>query len=289
MGLAFGRRINIEFSGDGMSPITINCPATGIKPDIEIQGVYNQSDTMNDFSIRIKNLYVSGLSDYSRIKVWAGYRDKMVLCVEGEVSFMYTETPGPDRVTVVSCRLGDFNAWTSKYVNLSYGQPVRLLDILKSLSDALGFGSPIIDPKLVLQTLPFFFHIGRASGAVHYLTELMPDVSITCQNNRLTAWKQKHEGDSKTDGSTSLTGTRTFYINNLTTPPAIMGNSVTISAPWMPDLRPGDYVYFPTTFYSRDYAAMDVGEMGFMQVLVMNFHFSTVSDVNEMQLEGVIS
>lgn len=286
MGLAFGRRINVEFSGDGMSPILINCPATGIKPDIEIQGVYNQSDTVNEFTVRIKNLYVSGLSDYSRIRVWAGYRDKMVLCFEGEASFVFTESPGPDRVTVISCRLGDFNAWTSKYVNISYGQPVRLLDILKSLSDTLGFGTPIIDPHLVMQTLPFFYHIGRASGAVHYLTELMPDVSITCQNNRLTAWKTDNKD------AVGLRGTRTFYLNNLSTTPAITGKSVTISSPWNPDVRPGDYVFFPTKFYSQDLAAAEsnsIGDMAAMQVLVMNFHFSTVDDANEMQLEGILS
>lgn len=286
IGIVFNKKIDIELAGEGVAPISIICPDSGRKPSIEINGTYDASDVINDFTVRITNFYISGLSSYTRIRVSAGYMNGRTLCAEGDISFSYIESPGPDRVTVLCCKIGDATAWTNRFINISFSNPVTIQELIQKISDSLGFGTPNIDTSLRSQTLPYFFHTGRASGALHYLTELLPKVNITTANNRISVWTP-----AKGDDRSAQANSRSFLLQNLTTPPAITGNTANVVAPWTPDVRPGDYVTFPTRTYSQDYAAAQAGTVGetcTIQVQTMNFRFATTEDANEMQLEGII-
>lgn len=286
MGLIFNKKIDIELMGEGVAPISIICPDSGRKPSIEINGTYDASDVINDFTVRLTNFYIQGLSSYTRIRVSAGYMNGRTLCAEGEISFAYTESPGPDRVTVLCCKIGDSTAWTTRFISISFSNPVTVQELVQKISDSLGFGTPNIDLELRGNTLPYFFHTGRASGALHYLGELLPRTNITVANNRISVW-----APSKGENRTGLENSRSFLLPNLITPPAITGTTANVVAPWTPDVRPGDYVTFPTRFFSQDYTAAQAGTVGetcTIQVQTMNFRFATTEDANEMQLEGII-
>lgn len=284
MGIIFNKKIDIDLMGEGVSPVSIICPDSGRKPSIEISGTYDASDVINDFTVRITNFYIQGLSNYTRIRVSAGYMNNRTLCAEGEISFAYTESPGPDRVTVLCCKIGDSSAWTGRFLSVAFSAPVTIQEVIQKISDSLGFGTPNIDQQIKATTLPYFFHTGRASGALHYLSELLPGTNITVANNRISVWVpgQGKEGQENS---------RSFLLQNLITPPAITGNAANVVAPWTPDIRPGDYVTFPTRFFSQDYAAAQAGTVGetcTIQVQTMTFKFATTEDSNEMQLEGII-
>lgn len=267
---------------------SIICPRYGIKPQIEINGTFGAALALQAFHITIKNLYFDLLAEpYSHIKVTAGYANNNTT-FEADILNMYQDSPGPDGTTVIECVLGNVTQrWLDSFVSLHFEKGTYLSEILN-----------YIGTKLMASDVT----TGDEAKKLRLDTEFQFDGSA---RNALAELEQRFKGNFLQiimQGSTlcAICVTDGDFVNSrrleyMSAPPQRnpgdeKGNWKTmITAPWMPDLRPGDMLEIPNQIYL--YKGTYVGGLSETQKMVvteMSFHFGTRGSVNQMTCTGYI-
>lgn len=268
---------------------SIYCPRYGQKPNIEINGTFGSSLTLNALHIKIQNLYLDFRTEqYSKINVRAGYANNYTT-FEADIFNMFQEDPGPEGTTIILCNRGSVTqTWLSSTVSLNFEKESGLLDILQKIKTSLGLTEVSIGTKARALTLkqPLQFD-GTVRGALVELEKRFQEknLKIIMQGSVLCAICMT-EGD---------------FINSrvlqyMSAPPQQNpgdsdGNwQSMITAPWMPDLLPGDQLIIPQNVYinSGNLVGGGVAKTQKMQVQELSFHFGTRGSVNQMTCEGFI-
>lgn len=267
---------------------SIICPRHGIKPQIEINGVFGTALELEAFHITIKNLYLDLRTEqYSQIKVRAGYANNYI-DFEAEIWNMYQDTPGPEGTTVIECKRGHkTQQWLDSIVDLNYEKGESIMSVLNKIKTSLnasGLFTGDAVKSLKLET-KFQWH-GSARGALDRLTNMFTskNLQFIMQGSNLCAV-------CLTDGD---------FINHrvlkyMSAPPQQNpgnkdGNwSQMITAPWMPDLLPGDKLEIPSFIYYHDRRLVGgTKKTQTLQITQMSFHFGTRGSVNQMTCSGFI-
>ena len=267
---------------------TIVCPRHGIKPNIEINGTYDESGMIHSFYITIKNLYLDLRTEqYSKIKVRAGYANRNIV-FEANILNMYQQSPGPEGTTVIECMYGNITKkWFNTMVSLNFEKGTKLTEVLQAIKTKLN-ATDVVPGKmarpLTLQE-PLQFD-GTARQAMTKLEEMFQEynLKVFMRGDRLCALCLT-EGDSIDE----------YVLQYMSAPPQQNpgdeeGNWTTqITAPWMPDLLPGDNLIIPLQTYVRYGQLVGGGKkLQKMHVVKMSFHFGTRGTVNQMTCEGYI-
>ncbi len=274
MALNFNRIIELELASQNDS-FKISCPAKGRKPDIEISGVMDQSDQVSNFEVRIKNLYTDKiLADYQTIKVTAGYEGNLSTSIIGSVMNVYTSEPAPDKVTVIQCLQSQLTSYLNKTVSLSLKAGFTLEEALRQISTALEFNAPQVDSSITKTAAAPLQTSGLAKDVLHSLRSYWPDVVIVVDNNKLKA--------TPNDRGTS----KIFNINYVTSAPQFSGNLITLTCPWVPDLKPRDYINIKTNFYEKDNTLNATDVKSKYLVNSISFTFGTINS-NTMTIEAI--
>lgn len=294
----FNRIIDITFIGparyDGSelrkNERSIICPRHGRKPEIVINGTMGDSLALNALDITIKNLYVDYRTEqYSKIRIRAGYENNYKT-FEANITAMYPDRPGPDSTTVISCIEGHVLAkWLDATVNLHFDAKARLQDILESIKAKLGITELSLGEhaRTLSIDVPFYFE-GSVRDALEKLNQRFADDKLQCfmQQSRLCAICLE-KGD---------------YINirqlKFLSAPFVRnagdeyGNGYqSVTAPWMPDLRPGDLLEIPAEVYRQFNVTVGKYNMSLkqtMQIVTIYFHFGTCGTINQMVCNGFI-
>lgn len=277
----YNRIISLKLTGE-KGGFFIDCPTTGRKPYIEISGQLFPNGIVMAFDVRLKNLYSSQvLTDYHKIEVTAGYEGQQSVAFSGSVTNVYTESPGPDRVTVIQCTTSYFSDWINKTCDFFLDTGFTLSDALEKLTSAAGYDQPVID-KTITETSKAPFYAGPyIHDAIKELNALFPDVYISVNDNKFTAKKKG-------------TVLKTFILTHLSCTPAISAEGVTITAPWEPQVRPGDHLRFNAQYRTTS----NLGDIGnaakvdntlTIEVLSIRFQFSTCGNSNQMIVQGTIT
>lgn len=282
----FNKIIDLTLSataeGDGFE---IACPRTGRKPDIEIEGLLTPDDNVQSFTIRVKNLYTSKiLSHFHFVKASCGYEKKMAVSFQGSVINVYTESPGPDRTTVIYCAAASFDDWVSARNDYYFPAGTTLKDILEKLTKDLNFNEATGDEETLNRTIGTKLELtGTAKDVVHRLRSYFTDIKIIVRAGGLSVI-----GDNQAQRAV-------FEIPYMLTPPQISGNQYTITAPWDPAIKPGDMIKVNTAFSTKstETGDQDAGTGGSdgdgkqLEVIEIRFHFGTISG-NEMTIVAVL-
>lgn len=267
---------------------SIITPRHGIKPQIEINGTYGTAMVLEAFHITIKNLYVDLRTEpYSKVRVRAGYANNWTQ-FEAEIFNMYQDSPGPDGTWVIQCKTGKvMETWLNSTVSVKYDNGTMLTEILNNLNKKLGGNGVATGAKAKGLSLkaPLQF-----DGSVR---DLLATLELRFADRHLRAFMR---------GSNicAICLTEGDHINRrvleyMSAPPQQNpgdkdGNWHTmITAPWMPDLLPGDLLYIPSNIYR--YSGSLVGgaeKTQALQITQMSFHFGTRGSVNQMSCEGFI-
>ena len=298
----FNRVIDISFITDSISKYdtrgfklnhiadqrTIVCPRNGIKPDIQINGTLGSDNNLWAFHIMLKNFYYDLRTEqYSRVKVRAGYANKAIT-FEANILNMYQQSPGPEGTTVIECIYGNVTQkWLDATVDLNYNTNTKLTEILSSIKTKLNATDLALGLKAKMLTLkePFQFE-GSAREALVRLEQRFQEnhLQLFMRGDKLCAVCLT-EGDSINQ----------YVLQYLSAPPQQnpgdeQGTWTTqITAPWMPEVMPGDQLSIPLQTYIRN--GMLVGGASKLQklhVTKMSFHFGTKSSINQMTCEGYI-
>lgn len=271
----FNKLINLTFQTNTGKQFTIETPVHGPKPQIEISGNLTMEGYSHTIEIRVTNLYTDSIEgDITSVNVMAGYEGEMSAGVFGSVQNVYTETPGPDKVTVLSCVSATYDAWINNTINMKLKEGFTLETAITQISNALGFDRPIIDTSISGSTCPAPLQFnGRCSEALSKVKEVFPGVSVIVDGNKLRIFPIEAKQSSVVVHNLAL----------LSQAPQFSGGSVNIVAPWNPMIKPGDYVHFPTNIRQQSLGAITTDTA---QVNTIQFHFATNTDVNEMIITG---
>lgn len=295
----FNRIIDLEFTTGGAKyddkgfalnkTKSIICPRHGIKPNIEINATYGAAFQLHAFHITIKNLYVDLRTEqYSHIRVRAGYANNNTV-FEADILNMYQDNPGPESTTTIECLTGNLTqTWLDSTVSLDFKSGTTLNEIMQKLKSKLNASSVTLGKAAIKLSLeqPMQFN-GTVRSALISLQDRFKDdyLQVFMQGSKLCA----------------VCNTKGDYINQRVlqymsapiqkNPGDEQGNwTAMITAPWMPDLLPGDELVIPNQVYIRDGNLVGGAQpTQKMEITEMSFHFSTVGRVNQMTCEGFIA
>lgn len=271
----FNKIINLTFQTANGEAFSIVTPTKGIKPQIEISGNLTMEGYTHNFEVRITNFFSDSIEgDITDIEVIAGYEGKLSAGIYGAVQNVYTESPGPDKVTVLSCISANYDAWIKNTIDLKLKENFSLQDAITQVTSALGFNPAIVDASIASKVCAApLNHNGRCSEALAKIKSMFPGVTIITDGKRLRVFPTEAKAAN-------------MVVHNLpflTQAPQFSGSTVSLVAPWEPMVKPGDYVTFPTTFNKTT-----LGSIVFDTAMVnsIQFHFATNTDANEMILSG---
>lgn len=286
--LSIGGTFNAPTVDYSTPAFVIQCPKRGQKPDIEITGQYLASSVAQSFNIRVRNLYLDlSENNYTQIEVIAGYENNLTVAFRGTILYAFKESPGPQSTTVIQCLMADVNPWLTAMVNLNITENVTLENTLKEFCKQLSFPEPRVSSSVASITAPEkqLVLCGQASSVFDEIKarfNLTDDILLTIEGDQINAYK-KDEGKSA----------RTITLYFLSAPPQLVGggeNSVVanITAPWKPELRPGDIVNFSAQYYSTSSVMMAKQTDITMRVNTISVQFATVKGNNQMTVNGTI-
>lgn len=275
----FNKLIDLTFSTEiNGAGFDVKCPRTGRKPDIEIEGNLTPNDSVQNFTIRVKNLYTSKiLSKFHFVKASCGYEKKQSVSFTGSVINVYTETPGPDRTTVIYCAAASFDDWVSITGDYYWPAGSTLREILQKVTKDLNFNEVTGDDTVLNRTIATKLEAMGAKSCVHKLRSYFPDVKIIVRGGGLSVIRTAQDQRAL------------FDIPYMLTPPQISGTQYTVTAPWDPAIKPGDHIRINTAFSTKttETGNTDAGTSGAsrveLEVVSINFHFGTLNG-NEMTI-----
>lgn len=272
----YNKLIDIKFITKSQT-FEIKTPRSGIKPQIEISGNLNSQDYVLNFEIRITNLFCDDIDSITDVIVTAGYEGNMSAGLVGKVQNVYTESPGPDKVTVLSCVTANYEAWLNNTIDLKLKAGFSLSTAIDQLTTALEFETPIIDGAVASLTCPAPLSVnGRCSEAISELKKAFQGVSIVPEGKKLRVYPTTAGRESATVHKLQL----------LTQAPQYSGGTVSVMAPWNPMVKPGDYVQFFNNFKKTSIGAI-VTNIAYVNSV--QFSFATCTDQNEMIVTGVVT
>lgn len=272
----YNRIINITFTNEETGDrFEIKCPARGRKPNITIQGTLLPCNFMSLIEIRIINLYIERGRTFQKVEVNAGYENSVSLAFEGEITNIYDESPGPEKVTVITCTQGSLKTMTENTVSIALEKGFTLKNALTQITNAGELTAPIFTfEDNVTSAAPFTFN-GTVQEALHQLTPLFPDVMFLFTDKTIKAVKVQSFGNEQPK-----------IIEYLQSPPQIVSTTVVLKAPWNPVIRPGDIVSVQNvSFITRGKVATG-SLMNKYRVSSIEFRFCTVQGTNTMTIQG---
>lgn len=271
----FNKLIDLRFRTD-TKEFEIKTPRHGRKPQLKVSGNITAEGFCSNLEVEVTNLFTNEIQNISEITVQAGYEGEMNAGITGKVQFVYTASPGPDKVTVINCTTANFDAWVTKTINLKLKQGFSLGEAIEEITGALGFEAADIDSGIAGKPCPAPLEVnGRCSEAIKELKKAFPGVSIIPVGNRL------HVFPTEAKRKTVITHELPFLMQA----PQFSGGLVSVVAPWNPMIKAGDYVKFPLEFRKEG-----AGSLVFdtMSVSSIQFSFATNTDENEMTISGTM-
>lgn len=272
----YSRRINLTFLNEKTgAQFKIECPVKGRKPNISISGTLLPVDYMSDIEIRVVNLYIERGQTFQKVQVEAGYENSMSIAFEGEITNIYDESPGPEKVTVINCTQCKVKNMLSNVVALNLEKGFTLNSALSQIAKAAELDEPeIVFTETETSGAAFTFN-GTVQEALHQIAPLFPGVILMFTDRTIKAVKQEISPTEKIK-----------IIKFLQSPPQVTGTVVIIKAPFDPAIKPGDVVTVQNVSYMTR-RTISVGTlMNKYRINSIEFRFSTVQGSNTMTLQG---
>ncbi len=251
----------------------IQCPKVGRKPSINIRGRILPSPVLDGVELRITNLITGEvpLDAYKYLKIEAGYAGALSSAIEGEVVNAYQETPGPDGVTVFVMLLGYFSNWSNVTATLSWAAGTRVNTILSTCAQALGMTSKSFLPDSLVTQSSYSFS-GLVSRFISDMSSSL-GVNIFPDGPLLKAIEK--------DKSSDKHHIMRYFINA----PKHEAYGYNLTAPWNPEIRPGDILDIDTRFVRQTFGGAQVGSQNTAFVAqTVTFDFSTTDETNTMAI-----
>ena len=256
----FDRFINVDFYiGDKLAEV-VHTPKRGVKPKIYFEWKRVPGDFCYSCQLRITNLYTKWqLFDFDSVVVVAGYTSGfgMNSCrIDCQIFDAYRAEAGPDAESVFDCLVA------SAKVNLFAAQPYNFLfhdnmatvtDVLLKTCTKMGFtecNTSAMSGKLLVKKwdakLQYDKQFANEYAVVDYLQQHLSELAASMNHTiQITIFSKKLivlEFDEKGMACRSLLGdmaNETAPVLEHTTNVTWTAGTLTLSAPWNPEIYPG--------------------------------------------------
>jgi hypothetical protein len=307
-GSFYEKSINIRFYEkiDSDKPaLEIVTANNNFKPRIDLSGSLITNTLFAHMELRIMNGHISfDKINYQRVVFDAGYQDSNTGALTGRITHAYVESPGPDGVTVFFILMGEEIFNTIKYEdktkdrngnaygnvfyfenetrNATYG------DIISYFSRKIQNNSFItkINVPSDISNMRWHTPIQLSGSAIEIFQKLINGLlglSYTINGTSVNVY-------SSLEGSNASAG---YKIERFSSTPRVnVQDHINFQSPWIPGLRPGDYIainpgYMKTTFggYQTTQGQSNVPLVYI--VLKIDFDFSTTENTNVMVVDCI--
>lgn len=181
---------------------------------------------------------------------------------------------------------GTFETWLNTSVQLDYDAGTSLSTILDDIKNKMGAFSVTLRGKAAsLSVKEAFVFDGLAKDAFKKLENIFADSKL-----HLFLRNESVCGICYEDNTGYIISHKLEYMS--APPQANAGGEegsayTTVTAPWIPQLRPGDRLEIPQRVYMRFFNTVGTGKATqFIQVTTMSIHFGTTGGVNSMTVQG---
>lgn len=280
--------VNLYFLDDnGIVQQSVLCPQFGRKPEIEINAELAAGDALNALHITVKSLYIAEIGrDYPKIRIEAGYYGRLST-LEAQVVNIWQSEPGPDSKTNIVCHMGNVQTWLTGIVSGSVEPGGSLSDAMNVMSNALGLETPQVSSNVAdLKTDAGISFSGTAREALQKIKKNFPSVIVTSKGGLLCAYSASEPASASTYNIDFISAPIQY-----TTGGQSVAMYYTLTAPWIPDIRCGDIVRFPSKYYEPAGVALarnaPIKASGVVDFI--SLHFATVGTINKMVLSGHIT
>jgi hypothetical protein len=284
----FDRKINVKLIKDQGESKTVNliCPKTGIKPDITIKGSF-AANILYNAELKLKNFYSpvdldsgDGTAGFNWVHIDAGYENSMETALEGQIWTGAQPTPPPDGDTVFSFFTGWFSEWVITPITLNAPAGTSINDIMNFVC---GVASQVNPGKLTVELASTLDDSVVSKTKIACTGTISEFCTLFARNNNLTITP---EGMRLKVSSRTFSATGSGIIHKLEFMSDVKKTAagLTITAPWVPSIRPGDLVGVDPKYFSSDISGMFVRLGTNLIVIQEDFEFSTVGSANRMTL-----
>jgi len=280
----FDRIINIELIRKNGTRVFLTCPKTGRKPSITISGQFT-GGIVSHFTLKLVNFYSSstldndgqGGSSYEFIRVYAGYGDKIYTALSGQVFVAYQAKPGPDHEVVMECLVASYENWVTKSYNKNWAKGTPLNTIFREMASLLSTTSVRVGLR---SYIPDSLVLNSEFSACSSVAESADKLSKAYGLNAVP------EGEALVVLPVSVEGVSTGIVHVLDFVTSVKKSAagVTVTAPWVPNIKPFDTVRVDSRYFSVDYGGTAVQSLIDYMVITVDFSFSTNGTENTMTL-----
>jgi len=245
--------------------VQIRTPVFGIKPNITIKGSLIPSYTVAMPEIRITNFYSErDLSEFKYIKVEAGYLGGLNRAFEGELLIPYIEKPSPDSITVFPMVLGSYTQYREAVLVKEWPAGTMLKTILNEVAVSLEMKASFYIEDVAIKDK--FVADGKTKDIIPKLCALFSNLRVQFDSTDMLVYNVK-------------TGRSDYYRIDKLSMAVKKGESLTITGPWIPTMRPGDIAQIDPIFYKQSLGStfLRFSSTEFI-TLVIDFSFGTVSE-----------
>lgn len=289
--------------------LKIKCPESGRKPRITFE--YNRvpSNVCYRCTINITNLYLTvNAYDVSLINVTAGYKSdggQHVQTLRCQVFSSFTPEAGPDGYTSFICLVAaaDVNPFTDQPYSLIYQEETDAKTVISTIGEKIGINMILHDDGTVGNE-PFskeFFPLKSFSSGYALISDLQNRLnriaeSKNCKVTSTMFNNEVHYIVLDSNGQVKEPATAQTLVYDLTLVNSVDWNAgtITIKAPWIPEIKPGSLFKISPTIYNGAslpnivaQARGQVDKDGLYYVITQQVKFSTEGSTNEMIITGV--
>jgi len=302
-GSFYEKIIDISFfeKSDSTRPsYTIKSSENNFKPRIDISGTMLTNSLTTNIELRILNGHISfNNKSFQRVEITAGYSYENTGVVSGNITHAYVESPGPDGITVFFILLGEQIFKNYRYIDNTLdenGKPYggnfyyRNDNRNATYADILSFFAEKIQGLSYIEKIIVPDDIGKRNwhtpiqmiGTVVEMFQQLINVrlglSYSINGNIVNIFDQ-------TVGSN---GTQGYKINRFSSAPIVnVQDHINFQSPWIPGLRPGDYIAIEPGFMKTTFGgwASTQGQADVPLIYIIfkiDFDFSTTENTNVM-------
>lgn len=301
----------VEVTEDQIIPnsiLRISCPPNGVKPDMTFSINLIPGQACYKAVLKIKNLCIDtvDIRRWKSMKVTAGYRNGSKMSFKCPIYSSYIESPNPDGVTVFEgLTVGEVDDdvlltspccvhFTSGVVTVEE----LLTECSKGISTHLQIENALpdeVNKAEIKVSVNQEYYSENGMSLLNWLQVTLGSaikqrfgyqLMIQLINKRIVALIIGGEG--KQNG----------ILENVISLDAVFGASfngtaLIVKAAWNPRLLPGDLFYLPPNFINASKLPNDIPEETYKnknnwyRVITMSVNFSTVEQINEMQIMAI--
>ncbi len=276
----FDKIVKIElFTSNPPGPApsdVIECPPTGIKPNIGISAQWVASNVLKSINVRIVNFYPSlPMSSYKWIRITAGYSQGDTATFEGMVFVAHQESPSPDGITLFTFEVGFTIGYLNADIKINQNPGVMRSAIYTDILGQLQTIYPGV-PWSLSNTAPDqetegYNNQGKLSDVLQDLKARWK-IMYTLEGTNIVIFDAKQGREEIVD------------INYFSSPPIADAAGITFTAPWIPKLAPGMKIRIDPKYFRQTFAGRQVtyNPNDLMKVQTIDIQFNTVTNQNTM-------